>query len=234
MTRSLAVFHTLQKLHGRERDRLVNELVKQNYGLVHREADRQYQVSRLEYADIEQAGAIGLTKAVQSFDPSLGFEFSSYAIPRIRGEIMHLIRDDCPGGIKVDRTFREHYSRWQSQWRKHPSFSLEQIAVADLTYRNMSRDRALEYAREVISSCSRKTLSDVDEIQVESDVPDSRIYEIQRVLAKLPHPLGFVLRNSVEMPLDAIARYLNVSTDQVGVWLAQAKQLMMQFEGELV
>lgn len=49
--------------------------------------------TNLEYDDLYQLGIIGLLKAREKFDPSRGFQFSTYAIPMIKGEIQRALRD---------------------------------------------------------------------------------------------------------------------------------------------
>ena len=51
------------------------------------------------------AGCVGLIKAVDRFDPSKGFMFSTYAVPVILGEIRQLFRDF--GSVKLSRSLRE-------------------------------------------------------------------------------------------------------------------------------
>ena len=58
-----------------------------------------------EAEDLFQLGCIGLLKALRDFDLSLGVELSTYAVPRIAGEIRRFLRDDGP--VKVSRTLRE-------------------------------------------------------------------------------------------------------------------------------
>lgn len=48
---------------------------------------------QLEYDDLFQTGFIGLMKAVERFDPSLGYKFSTYAVPSIEMEIRRMFRD---------------------------------------------------------------------------------------------------------------------------------------------
>ena len=59
----------------------------------------------VEYEDLYQAGCVGLIKAAHAFDKSLGFQFSTYAVPVILGEIRRLFRDG--GSIKVSRSVKE-------------------------------------------------------------------------------------------------------------------------------
>lgn len=59
----------------------------------------------VEYDDLFQLGMIGLVKAIEGFDESLGTQFSTYAVPKIMGEIRRFLRDD--GAVKVSRTIKE-------------------------------------------------------------------------------------------------------------------------------
>ena len=72
-----------------ERRELQAKLVERYLHLV-RFAARRMTVSpprELEYEDLLSFGKIGLLDAIEKFDPSLGFAFSTYAVPRIRGAI---------------------------------------------------------------------------------------------------------------------------------------------------
>lgn len=81
-----------------------NAVVTANLGLVEKAADRFAKLSRIPFDDLYSVGCIGLCKAVEKFDLSTGYKFSSYAMPRIRGEMMHHQRDrEQPGGVKIPR-----------------------------------------------------------------------------------------------------------------------------------
>ena len=81
-----------------------NPLVTENIGLVHACANR-FRGSGVEYDDLFQAGCVGLIKAAAGFDPSLGFRFSTYAVPAILGEIKRIFRDG--GAVKIGRSAKE-------------------------------------------------------------------------------------------------------------------------------
>ncbi len=81
-----------------------NPLVTENLGLVHACANR-FRGSGVEYDDLFQAGCVGLIKAAAGFDPSLGFRFSTYAVPAILGEIKRIFRDG--GAVKIGRSAKE-------------------------------------------------------------------------------------------------------------------------------
>jgi RNA polymerase sigma-B factor len=55
--------------------------------------------------DLVQVGYVGLIKAVENFDPSMGVPFEAYARPMIAGEITHYLRDQAPV-IKPPRWYR--------------------------------------------------------------------------------------------------------------------------------
>lgn len=88
-------------------DRDINErnrLVSENMGLVHACANR-FRGRGVDYEDLVQSGCIGLLKAAGGFDESLGFMFSTYAVPAIIGEIKRIFRDG--GAVKVGRSDKE-------------------------------------------------------------------------------------------------------------------------------
>ena len=61
--------------------------------LARREAWRFQRRTRMEYDDLESAAFLGLLKACRRFDPTRGWRFSSYAVPAIKGELLHHVRD---------------------------------------------------------------------------------------------------------------------------------------------
>ena len=79
-------------------------MVTDNLKLVHACANR-FRGRGIEYEDLFQAGCVGLVKAAEGFDPSLGFRFSTYAVPAILGEIKRIFRDG--GSVKIGRTAKE-------------------------------------------------------------------------------------------------------------------------------
>ncbi len=79
-------------------------LVQHNLRLVLKITHR-FKNSGYEMEDLFQIGTIGLIKAIRDFDLSRNLRFSTYAVPRIIGEIRRFLRDDGP--IKVSRTLKE-------------------------------------------------------------------------------------------------------------------------------
>lgn len=66
---------------------------------------RRYYGRGVEPDDLYQLGCLGFLKAVQGFDFSYGTCFSTYAVPKIAGEIRRFLRDN--GAVKVGRNLRE-------------------------------------------------------------------------------------------------------------------------------
>ncbi len=79
-------------------------LVEENAGLIWAVAKRYFGRGS-EPDDLYQLGCLGFLKAVEGFDPDFGTQFSTYAVPKIAGEIRRFLRDD--GAIKVPRGLKE-------------------------------------------------------------------------------------------------------------------------------
>lgn len=86
-------------------DRAARELyIKGNLRLV-LSVIKRFSGSSENADDLFQIGCIGLMKAIDNFDRSLGVRFSTYAVPMIVGEIRRYLRDSSP--IRVSRSLRD-------------------------------------------------------------------------------------------------------------------------------
>ena len=86
-------------------DRVVTgQLVEENSGLIWSVA-RRFFGRGVDPEDLYQLGCLGFLKAVEGFDEEYGTRFSTYAVPKIAGEIRRFLRDD--GMIKVSRSVKE-------------------------------------------------------------------------------------------------------------------------------
>lgn len=119
-------------------------LLLENTGLIWAVAKR-FIGRGTELDDLYQLGCVGFLKAVQGFDLDFGTQFSTYAVPKIAGEIRRFLRDD--GAVKVSRgvkeraaTIRLERSRLLLELGREPTiselsqvtgFTVEQIATAD-------------------------------------------------------------------------------------------------------
>jgi RNA polymerase sigma-B factor len=96
---SLQLLREYQKTPSAE---VRNRLVQLNLGLVRKEAHHWINQCTENYEDLLQVGSLGLIRAIERFDMSKGHAFSSFAIPYIRGEIQHYLRDKgCPVRFRV-------------------------------------------------------------------------------------------------------------------------------------
>ncbi|MDY0816589.1 RNA polymerase sigma factor SigF [Kitasatospora purpeofusca] len=80
-------------------------LVEMNLSLV-RFAIRRFDAHREPKEDLLQVGAVGLIKAIDRFDPSLGVEFTTFAMPTVLGEIRRHFRDTT-WAVHVPRRLQE-------------------------------------------------------------------------------------------------------------------------------
>ena len=86
-------------------DRAATEqLVVDNSGLIWSVA-RRYFGRGIDPDDLYQLGCVGFLKAIAGFDAAYGTQFSTYAVPKIAGEIRRFLRDD--GSVKVSRSIKE-------------------------------------------------------------------------------------------------------------------------------
>ncbi|KMW69956.1 sigma-70 family RNA polymerase sigma factor [Limnoraphis robusta] len=90
-----------------------NQIVQLNRGLVRKEVHHWIKQCSESYDDLLQVGCIGLIQAIERFDLTKGCAFSSFAVPYIRGEILHYLRDKS-SLIRVPR----HYLKLKRQGSK--------------------------------------------------------------------------------------------------------------------
>ena len=119
-------------------------LVNENAGLIWAVAKR-FTGREIETDDLYQLGCLGFIKAVNGFDLNFGTQFSTYAVPKISGEIRRFLRDD--GAVKVSRTIKEQAATIKSmrsqltsvlgreptlqEISRQTGFSPEEIALAE-------------------------------------------------------------------------------------------------------
>jgi RNA polymerase sigma-B factor len=84
-----------------DRDALIERFLPLARKLAHR-----YTTSTEPHEDLVQVASLGLLKAVERFDPTRGFAFSSFAVPTIVGELKRYFRDSA-WALHVDRSAQE-------------------------------------------------------------------------------------------------------------------------------
>lgn len=80
------------------------QAIEENAGLIW-SIVRRYYGRGVEADDLYQLGCVGFLKALRGFEQDYGTQFSTYAVPKIAGEIRRFLRDD--GAVKVSRSVKE-------------------------------------------------------------------------------------------------------------------------------
>ena len=118
---------------ARQGDReAAGRLLEENSGLIWSVA-RRYFGRGVEAEDLYQLGCLGFLKAIEGFDEAFGTRFSTYAVPKIAGEIRRFLRDD--GMLKVSRGVKEqaakiHQARLALEQRLGREPSVSELAEA--------------------------------------------------------------------------------------------------------
>ena len=110
ITRKQETLEILQAYRANPSIKLRNKLVNLNIGLVRREAYHWKNQCQESFEDLMQVGSIGLINAIERFDVSKGNAFSSFAVPYIKGEIQHYLRDKSPT-VRMPRAWLSTYNQ---------------------------------------------------------------------------------------------------------------------------
>ncbi len=113
-------------------------LIEENSGLIWSIA-RRFFGRGVEADDLYQLGCVGFLKAIQGYDEEYGTQFSTYAVPKISGEIRRFLRDD--GAVKVSRGIKE-----RAQSIKSARSALEQKLGREPTLSEISEITGLDAA----------------------------------------------------------------------------------------
>lgn len=204
-------------------DRSAGEaLVKENTGLIWSVA-RRFIGRGTDADDLYQLGCLGFLKAVEGFDLNFGTQFSTYAVPKIAGEIRRFLRDD--GAVKVSRGIKEQAAAVKSarsslisalgreptigEISQKTGLSPEEIALAETATANTESIHA-EAGAEGFTLENILTDTESEETMVE------RI-SLRQAIEKLPEREGMVikLRYFHALTQDRVAKVLQVSQVQV-------------------
>lgn len=197
-------------------------LISENSGLIWSVAKR-FIGRGTDSEDLYQLGCLGFLKAVEGFDLEYGTQFSTYAVPKIAGEIRRFLRDD--GAIKVSRTIKEQSvtikmarSRLTQTLGREPTvleiseqtgFSVEEIALA-------------ETATAATESIQRETGEDgfsLENVLTDTESEENLVEKIslRQAIEKLPEREALVikLRYFHGLTQDRVSKVLLVSQVQV-------------------
>lgn len=197
------------------------KIVVENSGLIWSVVQR-YQGRGTEREDLYQLGCLGLLKAIQGFDLSYGTCFSTYAVPKIAGEIRRFLRDDGP--LKVGRSIRERAqevynvrTRLQQERGREPTLS----EIADVTGLAPEEIARTEMAVRVPESLQQETLDGLPlEGLLGTEAPEEGIVErlaLREAVNQLPEKerMTILLRYFKNLTQEQTARILKVSQVQI-------------------
>lgn len=198
------------------------QLVTENAGLIWSVAKR-FIGRGTEADDLYQLGCLGFLKAIDGFDLEYGTQFSTYAVPKIAGEIRRFLRDD--GTVKVSRTIKEQAAtikiarnQLTNMLGREPTilelsektgFSAEEIALA-------------ETATAATESIQRETGEDgfsLENILSDTESEDNMVEKIslRQAIDRLPERESMVIRLRYYHGLtqEKVSKVLHVSQVQV-------------------
>lgn len=197
------------------------QAVLENNGLIW-SIVRRYYGRGVEPDDLYQLGCLGFLKAVQGFDFSYGTCFSTYAVPKIAGEIRRFLRDD--GAVKVGRSIREQaQTLYNIRERLRYELGREPVLseLADAAGLSAEEIAQIELATEIPESLQRETEDGLTlEGMLGTDAPEERLVEqiaLREAIDHLPEKekKTILLRYFKGLTQEQTARILGVSQVQI-------------------
>ena len=197
------------------------QAVIENNGLIW-SVVRRYYGRGVEPDDLYQLGCLGFLKAVQGFDFDYGTCFSTYAVPKIAGEIRRFLRDD--GTLKVGRSIREKaqtlYSireRLRHELGREPFLS-ELSEAAGMTPEEIAE---IDLATDTPESLQQETADGLTlEGMLGTEAPEEKLVEkiaLREAIDQLPEKerMTILLRYFKGLTQEQTARVLGVSQVQI-------------------
>jgi len=197
-------------------------LIEENSGLIWSIA-RRFFGRGVDADDLYQLGCVGFLKAIEGFDEGFGTQFSTYAVPKISGEIRRFLRDD--GAVKVSRSIKE-----QAMQIKNVRIALEQRLGREPALSEISAETGLspeeiafaETATGPTESLQRETGEDgftLEHVLFDADGEERMLEQItlRHAVDRLPEKekMTVHLRYYHGMTQDKCAKVLGVSQVQV-------------------
>ncbi len=97
---SLELLQKISKGDSLAKEKFINANIRLVLSII-----KRFPSAKVSRDDMFQAGCIGLIKAVDNFDLSVGVAFSTYAVPMILGEIKRILRTN--NSLRVSRSIRD-------------------------------------------------------------------------------------------------------------------------------
>ena len=204
-------------------DREAGELlVTESAGLIWSVA-RRFLGRGTEADDLYQLGCLGFLKAVDGFDLEFGTQFSTYAVPKIAGEIRRFLRDD--GAIKVSRSIKEQAATIKSARNNLTAVLGREPAIQEIAeYTGLTPE---EIALAETATAATESIQDqmgTDGFTLENILTDTASEDkflehiaLRQAIAELPERESMVikLRYFHGLTQDRVSKVLNVSQVQV-------------------
>ena len=197
------------------------QAVIENNGLIW-SVVRRYYGRGVDPEDLYQLGCLGFLKAVQGFDFAYGTCFSTYAVPKIAGEIRRFLRDD--GAIKVGRSLREQAQtlytvrqKLRQQLGREPALS----ELSEATGWTAEEIAQIDLATDTPESLQKETADGLTlEGTLGTEAPEESLVEriaLREAIDHLPKKerMTILLRYFKGLTQDQTARILGVSQVQV-------------------
>lgn len=197
-------------------------LVTENSGLIWSVAKR-FLGRGTEADDLYQLGCLGFLKAVEGFDLEYGTQFSTYAVPKIAGEIRRFLRDD--GAIKVSRTVKEQAAAIRTARNRLTLALGREPTIQEISVQTGLRAEEIalaETATAATESIHRETGEDgfsLENVLTDTESEETLVERIslQQAIGRLPEREGLVikLRYFHGLTQERVSKVLNVSQVQV-------------------
>ena len=198
------------------------DILQENSGLIW-SVTKRFIGRGSEAEDLFQLGCLGFLKAVEGFDPSFGTQFSTYAVPKISGEIRRFLRDD--GAVKVSRGIKERasviktaYNQLSQEYGREPTLS-ELTLKTGLTAEEIAVAESATAAVESIQQDNGQDGFTLESVLTDTNSEERLLEQIalRQAIAKLPEQEATVihLRYYHGLTQERISKVLSVSQVQV-------------------
>ncbi len=199
----------------------VEQAIEENAGLIW-SIVRRYYGRGAEPDDLYQLGCLGFLKALRGFEPAYGTQFSTYAVPKIAGEIRRFLRDD--GSVKVSRSLKERSTSLRRAAATLASRLGREPTLAELSQETGLEPEDIAAAQTATQSVASLQAETGEGLTLESTLgspgPEEELVErvaLQDAIAQLAQRERKVilLRYYRSMTQDQCARILGVSQVQI-------------------
>ena len=214
----------------------LEQLIKRQHNGLIWSIVRRYLGRGVEADDLYQLASIGFLKAVRGFDPQYGTQFSTYAVPKIAGEIRRFLRDDRP--VKIRRTLQEQSIRLLQLQNNMEHKLGRYITISELAEQaGLSSEEAAMAIQAIQPIQSLEESSNTEGLPLLARLSGKDIEEditthlsLQQAIDRLPARLAQIItmRYRRDMTQQQIARVLGVSQVQISRLEHRALTLLRQ------